>query len=248
MSGHSKWHSIKHKKAKEDAKRGQIFTRLIKEITIAARIGGGDLNGNSRLRTAVQSGKDANMPWTNIEKAIKKGTGELPGVTYEEVVYEGYGPGGVAILVFTQTDNKNRTTAEVRHVFSRFNGRLGEVGCVSWMFHKKGLINIEAAGVNEDKLTEIVLESGADDLENNGEFFTVTTESNVVETIRKTIEAAGFKVTSSETDMIPINTVKLEGKEAAQLLKLLEGLEELDDTQSVSANFDIPDEILAAQG
>ena len=248
MSGHSKWHSIKHKKAKEDAKRGQIFTRLIKEITIAARIGGGDLNGNTRLRTAVQSAKDSNMPWTNIEKAIKRGTGELPGVTYEEVVYEGYGPGGVAILVFTQTDNKNRTTAEVRHVFSRYNGRLGEVGCVSWMFHKKGLISVDATGVNEDKLTEVVLETGADDLENNGELFTITTEPNTAETIRKSIENAGFKVASSEISMIPINTVRLEGKDATQLLKLLEGLEELDDTQSVSANFDIPDEILAAQG
>ena len=248
MSGHSKWHSIKHKKAKEDAKRVQIFTRLIKEITIAARIGGGDLNGNTRLRTAVQSAKDSNMPWTNIEKAIKRGTGELPGVTYEEVVYEGYGPGGVAILVFTQTDNKNRTTAEVRHVFSRYNGRLGEVGCVSWMFHKKGLISVDATGVNEDKLTEVVLETGADDLENNGELFTITTEPNTAETIRKSIENAGFKVASSEISMIPINTVRLEGKDATQLLKLLEGLEELDDTQSVSANFDIPDEILAAQG
>jgi len=244
MSGHSKWHSIRFKKAAADAKRGKIFTKIIKEIIVAARMGGGDLESNSRLRTAVQSAKDANMPKDNIERAIKRGTGELPGVNYEDFVYEGYGPGGVAIYVEGTTDNKNRTTPEIRHLFGKYGGNLGESGCVGWMFTKKGVISIDSSETDEDTLTEIAIMAGAEDLSNEGDSFTITTDPNELEGVRKAIDENDIKVLSSEIVMIPNSTVKLDEKHATTLMKLLNLLEEHDDVSKVSANFDIPDEIM----
>ncbi len=244
MSGHSKWHSIRFKKAVVDAKRGKRFTKIIKEIIVAARMGGGDIDSNSRLRTAVRAAKDANMPKDNIERAIKRGTGELPGISYEDFIYEGYGPGGVAIYVEGSTDNKNRTAPEIRYIFSKYGGNLGESGCVGWMFTKKGLITISADATDEDTLTEIAIEAGAEDLSNDGDTFTITTEANDLESVRAVIEERGIKVLNSEISMIPNSTVKLEGKQAETLMKLLSALEEYDDVQKVSANFDIPDEVM----
>ena len=244
MSGHSKWHSIKHKKALVDAKRGSVFTRLIREITVAAKIGGGDPSMNPRLRTAVAAGKAANMPAKNIENAIKKGTGDLPGVVYEEIAYEGYGPGGVAVLVQTTTDNKNRTSAEVRHAFTKYGGNLGEVGCVTWMFFKKGQLLVDGKDVDEDELMMVALDAGAEDVVNNGDNFSIVTGPNELVDVQDKITETGFTVQSSEVAMIPENFVKVEGKEAASLMKLLGILEDLDDTQLVSANFDIDDELL----
>lgn len=244
MSGHSKWHSIRHKKAAVDAKRGRIFTRLIREITIAAKMGGGDPDANPRLRTAVAAGRAANMPAKNIDNAIKKGTGEIPGVSFEEVEYEGYAPGGVAVIVETSTDNKNRTTAEVRHAFSKHNGNLGAVGCVSWMFDRKGVIQIDAARTTEEKLMEVALEAGAEDIESDEDGFTVLTDPNELETVREAIVNADIEVDAAEARLVPQNTVKVEGKEAEQCLRLLNALEELDDVQKVSANFDIEDELI----
>ena len=244
MSGHSKWHSIKFKKAAADAKRGKLFTKLIKEIIVAAKQGGGDLESNARLRTAVQSAKDANMPKDNIERAIKKGSGELPGVSYEDFVYEGYGPGGVAIYVEGTTDNRNRTTPEIRHIFTKYGGNLGEGGCVAWMFTKKGMITIESNAVDEDTLTEIAIEAGAEDLTNDGEVYTVTTEPEDLEKVRAAIDAKELKVMNSEISMIPNSTVKLDEKQASTLMKLLNALDEHDDISKVSANFDIPDEMM----
>ncbi len=248
MSGHSKWHSIRHKKAAVDAKRGKLFTKIIRELTVAARAGGGNPDANPRLRTAIQAAKDVNMPKDTIEKAIKKGTGELPGVSYEDVTYEGYGPSGVAIFVQGSTDNRNRTSAEVRHIFSKHNGSLGELGCVSWMFAKKGMILVDASAADEDTLTEIAIEAGAEDLVNNGDSFTVTTEPGDLDAVRSALEEKGVKVESAEISMVPNSTVKLEGKDAEQLLKLVGALEEQDDVQSVSANFDIADEVIEKIG
>ena len=248
MSGHSKWHSIRHKKAAVDAKRGKLFTKIIRELTVAARTGGGSPDVNPRLRTAVQAAKDVNMPKDTIDKAIKKGTGELPGVSYEDVTYEGYGPGGVAIFIQGSTDNRNRTSAEVRHIFTKHNGSLGEAGCVSWMFAKKGIILVDASASDEDTLTEIAIEAGADDLVNNGDSFTVTTNPVDLDAVRSVIEEKGITVGSADISMVPNTTVKLEGKEAEQLLKLVSALEELDDVQSVSANFDIADELIEQIG
>ncbi len=242
MSGHSKWSTIKRKKGAADAKRGKLFTKIIKEIMVAARIGGGDINANPRLRTAVLDAKAENMPKDNIERAIKKGTGELEGVNYEELTYEGYGPGGVAMLVEVLTDNKNRTVADVRHVFSKYNGNLGENGCVSWMFEKKGLITIEKDRVDEDRLIEVSLDAGALDVKDTGKEFEVTTDLMSFEDVRKAIEGAGFKYNYSDITMGPKNTVRLSGKEAEQMLKLMEGLEDSDDVQKVYGNFDIADE------
>ena len=244
MSGHSKWHSIRHKKAAVDAKRGKLFTRVIRELTTAARDGGGNAETNPRLRTAIQNAKSVNMPRDTIDKAIKKGTGELPGTTYEDVIYEGYGPSGVAIFVETSTDNRNRTTADIRHLFSKYAGNLGESGCVSWMFTKKGVILVDAQNADEDALMEIVLDSGGEDLVNNGDSFSVSTEPTQLESVRETIEKAGFSVQSAEIIMSPNTTVKLEGKQAETLLKLLSALEEHDDVQDVSANFDIEDSLI----
>jgi YebC/PmpR family DNA-binding regulatory protein len=242
MSGHSKWSTIKRKKGAADAKRGKAFTKIIKEIMVAARFGGGDANSNPRLRTAILAAKAENMPKDNIDRAIKKGTGELEGVNYEEIGYEGYGPGGVAMLVEVLTDNKNRTVAEVRHTFSKQNGSLGETGCVSWMFEKKGLMSIDKKGADEDRLIEAALEAGALDVKDSVKEFDVTTPPNLFEEVKKKIEAAGFKTTYSEVTMVPQTTVHLIGKEAEQMLKLMEGLEDLDDVQKVYANFDIADE------
>jgi len=242
MSGHSKWSTIKRKKGAADAKRGKVFTKIIKEIIIAARSGGGDINSNPRLRTAVLAAKAENMPRDNIDRAIKKGTGELEGVNYEEFTYEGYGPGGVAMLLEVLTDNKNRTVAEVRHIFSKQNGNLGEAGCVSWMFEKKGLISVDKTGADEDRLIEVALDAGALDVKDTGKEFDVTTPPDTFEVVKKKLETTGFKSTYGEVTMVPQTTVRLSGKEAEQMLKLMEGLEDSDDVQKVYANFDIADE------
>jgi len=244
MSGHSKWHSIKHKKAAVDAKRGKAFSRVIKEITVAARMGGGDVTANARLRTAIQNAKSINMPQDNITRAIKKGTGELPGVNYEEVSYEGYGPGGAAIMLDVMTDNKNRTVADIRHIFSKHNGNLGETGCVAWMFKKKGLIILPTEGVNEDQLMEIALDAGAEDISQEEDTFEVTTEPDLMETVKEAIEKAGLPVSEASVTMIPQSTVKLEGKQAIQMLKMMESLEDHDDVQNVYANFDIDEDVM----
>ncbi len=242
MSGHSKWSTIKRKKGAADAKRGKLFTKIIKEIMVAARIGGGDMNSNPRLRTAILDAKAENMPKDNIERAIKKGTGELEGVNYEQLTYEGYGPGGVAIMLEVLTDNKNRTVADVRHILSKYNGSLGEGGCVSWMFGKKGLITIDKSGVDEDRLIEAALDAGALDVQDAGKEFEVTTDPSHFEEVKKAIEEAGFKYSYAEVTMVPQSTVRLTGKEAEQMLKIMEGLEDSDDVQKVYANFDIADE------
>ncbi|MCK5125405.1 MAG: YebC/PmpR family DNA-binding transcriptional regulator [candidate division Zixibacteria bacterium] len=244
MSGHSKWATIKRKKGKTDAARGRIFTRLIKEITIAARDGGGDPEINPRLRTAIATSKGANMPQENIKKAIQKGTGELPGVSYDEATYEGYGPAGVAILIDTLTDNKNRTVAEIRHLFMKHNGNLGENGCVSWMFDKKGIITVNRDGVDEDTFMEAALEAGASDIESQEDAFEVSTEPHELETVRGELEKGGFTILEAEVQRIPQNTVKLNEKQAESMMKLMDAIEDQDDVQLVSANFDIDDEIL----
>jgi YebC/PmpR family DNA-binding regulatory protein len=244
MSGHSKWSTIKRKKGKADAERGRIFTRLIKEITVSARQGGGDPNGNPRLRTAILAAKSANMPQANIEKAIKKGTGELPGVTYEEVSYEGYGPSGVAVMVETMTDNKNRTVSEIRHLFTRNGGNLGEVGCVGWMFDKRGLLVVDKNVISEDELLGIVLDAGALDLRTEGETYEIVTPFADFDKVRQALDNKKIPYISAEITMSPQSTVKLEGKPAEQMLKLMEALEEHDDVQKVYANFDIADELM----
>ena len=244
MSGHSKWSSIKHKKAAKDAKRGKLFSKLIKEITVAARMGGGDIGANPRLRTAVQAAKAASMPNDNIERAIKKGTGELGGVSYEEIHYEGYGPGGAAILVQVLTDNKNRTVQEVRHLFAKYGGNLGETGCVSWMFDKKGLITVEKTKVSEDQLISLALEAGAEDVREEDSLFEVVTRPEDFDGVRERLEREKIPTVAAQITMIPKSTVFLDGQNAEHILKLTEELEELDDVQSVAANFDIPNELL----
>jgi YebC/PmpR family DNA-binding regulatory protein len=248
MSGHSKWSSIKHKKGAADAKRGKIFTKLIKEITVAARMGGGDPEGNPRLRAAIAAAKAENMPKENIERGIKKGTGELEGQSYEESSYEGYGPGGVAVLVDCLTDNKNRTVSEVKYIFDRNGGSLGEPGCVSWIFEKKGVVILDKDGVDEEKLIEVALEAGAEDVREEETEFEVYTDPSNFEAVKEAIEGAGFSYTVAEVDMIPKNTVKLEGKKAQQMLSLMQTLEDNDDVSNVYANFDISDDILEAVG
>jgi len=242
MSGHSKWSTIKRKKGAADAKRGKLFTKVIKEIMVAARTGGGDINANPRLRTAINAAKAENMPKDNIERAIKKGTGELEGTQIEQLTYEGYGPGGVAVILEVLTDNKNRTVADIRHVFSKHNGSLGEGGCVSWMFAKKGLILIDKGNADEDRLIEVALDAGASDVKDTGKEFEVTTDASNFEEVRKAIEEAGFKSNYAEVTMIPQTSVRLTGKDAEQMLKLMEGLEDSDDVQKVYGNFDIADE------
>lgn len=244
MSGHSKWATIKRKKSKTDAARGRIFTKLIKEITVAARDGGGDEDSNPRLRTAVVAAKAANMPSDNIKKAIQKGTGELPGTTYEETTFEGYGPGGVAVFVDVLTDNRNRTVAEIRHLFSKYSGNLGENGCVAWMFDKKGIITVGKDGTEEDSLMEAALEAGAIDIQVQDDAFEVTTEPSDLDIVREALEKAQMSVIEAEVRRIPQNTVKLDRKEASSMLKLMEFLEDHDDVQKVSANFDIDDSLM----
>lgn len=245
MSGHSKWSTIKRRKGAVDAKRGKIFTRLIKEITVAARMGGGDPFGNPRLRSAIAAAKVENMPKDNIERAIKKGTGELEGAVYEEIRYEGYGPGGVAVLVDCMTDNKNRTVADVRHFFSKSGGNLGESGCVAWMFTKKGSITVNKAGISEEEIFNFALEAGAEDVVEEDNVFQVMTAPEDFESVRETLQGRNVSIAEASVSMIPNNTVDVdEEKTARQLLKLLENLEDYDDVQNVSANFDIPDEII----
>jgi YebC/PmpR family DNA-binding regulatory protein len=246
MSGHSKWASIKHKKSAVDAKRGKIFSKLIKEITVAARLGGGDPEGNPRLRVAIQAAKGQNMPKENIARAIKKGTGELAGTSYEEYNYEAYGPGGVALLVNCLTDNRNRTVAEIKHIFERHGGNLGEPGCVSWIFEKKGLVVFEKDHVEEEKLLNLALEVGAEDIKETETQFEVLTDPADFESIKKAFDDQGMRYGIAEIGMIPQNTVKLEGRDAERVLNLMEALEENDDISHVYANFDIPDEVMEA--
>lgn len=247
MSGHSKWATTKHKKAAIDAKRGKIFTKIGKEITVAARLGGGDPDGNPRLRTAVANAKSVSMPSDNIKRAIQKGTGELPGVAYEEVTYEGYGPNGVAIIIEVLTDNRNRTVAEIRHIMEKLGKGMGESGCVSWMFHKKGYIVVARAKADEEKLMGLALDAGAEDLQTEDENFVITTAPGDFEKVKKALEDAGTPLEVAEQTMLPQTYVKLEGeKEAGQMLRLMEAIEDNDDVQNVYANFDIPDEVLNA--
>ncbi len=241
MSGHSKWSTIKRKKEKADAERGKIFTKLIREIITAAREGGGDENMNPRLRTAVMTAKAANMPQANIERAIKKGTGELPGVVYEEKIYEGYGPGGVAILIETLTDNTNRTTSEIRHILTKYKGNLGESGCVAWMFEKKGSISVNRDACSEDRLMETVLEADAEDMAAADEDYEIVCAPENLGQVKEALDHHRIPTVSAEITMIPKTTVKVEGKEAEQILKLMEALEDSDDVQRVHANFDIED-------
>ncbi|MBN1503473.1 MAG: YebC/PmpR family DNA-binding transcriptional regulator [Candidatus Eisenbacteria bacterium] len=249
MSGHSKWSTIKRKKEKTDQARGKLFGKLIKEITVAARQGGGDVNANARLRTAVQAAKGYNMPADNIDRAVKKGTGELPGVSYEEVVYEGYGPHGVAILAEVVTDNRNRTTSEIRHIFSKNGGNLGEVGCVSWMFDLRGVITVERKSVDEDKLIGLALDAGADDVNDDSpEYFEITVEPGKLDKVRESLKAGGVPLVAAELARVPQSTIPLGEKEAEQIIRLMEALEEHDDVQKVHANFDIPDEIMSKLG
>ena len=246
MAGHSKWAGIKHKKAVVDAQRGKVFSKVIRELTAAARIGGGHPEANPRLRLAIQKAREANLPKDSLEKAIKRGTGDLPGVAYEEMVMEGYGPGGVAILVEALTDNKNRTSAEVRSLFSRMSGNLAGAGSVSWLFQKKGVIVLAAGGISEDRLMDIVLEAGAEDLKVEGEQAVVTTSSQALERVKQSLQQQGIGWESAEWTMVPSSTVRVEDPaQAKALLHLLDALEDHEDTQHVFANFDIPDAILA---
>jgi YebC/PmpR family DNA-binding regulatory protein len=246
MSGHSKWATTKHRKAAVDAKRGKLFSKLIKEITVAAKQGGGSPDGNPRLRAAVDRAKEVNMPAENIKRAIQKGTGELPGMSFEETTYEGYGPGGVAILLDAMTDNKNRTTAEIRHLFAKHGGNLGEAGCVSWMFHKKGHLLVSKAKIDEERLMALALEAGAEDLKTDEEeHYEVMTRPADFERVKQSLLDQGVPLEHAELSMIPQSTVHLEGREAEQLLRLMDLLEDHDDVQQVYANFDIPNEIIA---
>ena len=246
MAGHSKWKQIKRKKAVTDAKRGALFTRLIREITIAAKAGGGDPDGNARLRTAIDAAKAENMPSDNIDRAVKKGTGELAGVTYEEVTYEGYGPGGAAIMIDATTDNPTRTVADIRHIFSRHGGNLGAANSVAWMFDRKAQILLDAHGANEDAAMEGALDAGADDFVKDGDVFVVTAPPAQLHAVRDALAAKKLKVQGAEIARIPKNTVKVEGGDAKRLLALVEALEESDDVAKVSSNFDIDAEALAA--
>lgn len=240
MSGHSKWHTIKHKKGALDAKRGKIFTKLIKEITVAARVGGsGDVDQNARLRKVVNDAKGMNMPNDTIDRAIKRGTGELEGVNYEEITYEGYGIGGVAVLVETMTDNRNRTVAEIRHLFSKNGGNLGEAGSVAWMFDKKGLIIVDKEAKPEDELFELALEAGADDMQDDGDVFEIYTSPENFDAVHEALQKAGIELQSAEISMIPQNYIKLEGDDAKKMLKLYDALDDNDDVQHLYANFDI---------
>ena len=241
MSGHSKWAQIKRKKAVVDAKRGQVFTKIIKEITVAARLGGGDEDANPRLRQAVLSAKAANMPADNVKRAVQKGTGELPGISYEEAMFEGYGPGGVAIMVEVTTDNRKRTVAELRHLITKHGGNLGETGCVAWMFNKKGLITVEQNGVNDESLLDSILTGGGDDFSDEDDVYVVESTPDQMISVREQLEADGFSVISSEIMLTPQNSMSVEGETAKRVIQLLEALDDHDDVQKVSANFDFDD-------
>lgn len=245
MAGHSKWAQIKHKKAHTDAKRGKVFTKIVKEIATAAKLGGGDPDGNPRLRTAIDNAKEVNMPHDNIKKAIMKGTGELPGVSYEEYLYEGYGPAGVAVMVEVMTDNKNRTVPEIRHIMSKNGGSLGESGCVSWIFEKKGYILVSKAKTSEDMVMTVALDAGAEDMRNNPEEenFEIITAPEDFAAVKGAVEKAGLPVESAEVTMLPKTYVVLDEKTAEQMVRLIDALEDNDDVQNVYANFDIPDDV-----
>jgi YebC/PmpR family DNA-binding regulatory protein len=245
MSGHSKWSSIKHKKGAADAKRGKVFTKLIKEITVAARMGGsGDPDSNPRLRTAIQAAKAENMPKNNIDRAIKKGTGELEGVNYEEIVYEGYGPGGAAVLLESLTDNKNRAVADIRYIFNKNGGNLGENGCVAWMFSKKGYIVSEKEAVDEEQIMEIAIDAGAEDVREDNDNFEIITEPEDFETVKTALESGSIPYLVGEVTMLPQSTANLEGKEAEQMYRLMEALEDCEDVQKVYTNADIPEDVI----
>ncbi len=243
MAGHSKWATIKRKKAKVDAQRGKVFTRLAKEIIVAARLGGGDPENNIRLKTAIQKAKEANIPNENIMRAIQRGTGELSGSSYEEITYEGYGPGGVAVLIESMTDNRNRTAGEIRHIFSRNGGSLGETGCVSWMFQEKGIVVIEKDGSEpgEDDLMLLAIDSGADDFKVEEDSYEISTEPGDLQILKEVLEKEGIKIALAEVTMVPQNTIKLEGEKAEQVMRLMDILEEHDDVQNAYANFEIED-------
>ena len=246
MSGHSKWHTIKHKKGAADAKRGKIFTRLIKELTVAARSGGGDPDMNPRLRTIILEAKANNMPRENIERAIRRGTGEEPGVSYEEIVYEGYGPGGVALMIQTLTDNKNRTVGEIRHLLAKYNGNLAAENSVAWMFSRKGQVVVEKQKADEEQLLNAALDAGADDMNDDGSVWEIVSAPESFEAVRDAVKGLGLEPASAEVAMIPQNYIKLQGKEAQQMLKLMEALDEHDDVQHVWANFDIEEKEIEA--
>jgi YebC/PmpR family DNA-binding regulatory protein len=246
MSGHSKWHSIKHKKAAADSKRGKIFTKIIRELSVAARAGGGDPDANARLRKAITDAKAVNMPADNIKRAIMKGTGQLEGASFEEIAYEGYGPGGVAIYVETLSDNKNRTVSELRHIFTKNGGRMGESGCVAWMFKRKGYIVIDKSKASEDQLLDIALSSGAEDLQDDGSNWEIFTPPDSYDAVVEALKKKSIDIDTSNLGYIPQNYIRLEGKQAQQLLRLMEELEDHDDVQHVWANFDIPEEEIAS--
>jgi YebC/PmpR family DNA-binding regulatory protein len=246
MSGHSKWSTIRHKKGAADAKRGKLFSKLIKEITVAARMGGGDIDANPRLRSAVQTAKGENMPKDNIERAIKKGTGELEGVSYEESTYEGYGPGGAAIFVESLTDNKNRAVADIRHIFNKHGGNMGENGCVAWMFDTKGYFNVAQSAIDEETLMETALEAGAEDIREDGESFEVITAPEDFEAVKTALDEAEIAYNGAEVTMLPQNTTNLQGKEAEQMMRLMDALDDCDDVQKVYTNADIPEELVSA--
>lgn len=248
MSGHSKWATTKRKKGAIDAKRGKVFTKISKEITVAAKIGGGDPDGNPRLRLAIIKSKEVNMPADNVKRAIQRGTGELPGMSYEEAIYEGYGPGGVAVLMEVLTDNKNRSVADIRHIFGKCGGNMGEAGCVSWMFEKKGYIVVDKAKADEDRLMALALEAGAEDFTSDESSYEVITAPGDFETVKKALADAKVEMDSAEVTMVPQSYVALEGKEAEQMVRLMDTLEDHDDVQNVYANFDIPDEVMDKLG
>jgi YebC/PmpR family DNA-binding regulatory protein len=246
MSGHSKWHTIKHKKGAADAKRGKLFTRLIKELSVAARNGGGDPGMNPRLRTIIADAKAANMPRENIERAIRRGTGEEPGVSYEEITYEGYGPGGVALMIESVTDNKNRTVGEIRHLLGKYNGNLAAENSVAWMFTRKGQVVVEKTDADEDKLLNAALEAGADDMNDDGDVWEIVSSPESFESVRDAVKALGVEPASAQVAMLPQNYIKLEGSDARTMLKLMEMLDEHDDVQRVWANFDIEEKEIEA--
>ena len=246
MSGHSKWHTIKHKKGALDAKRGKMFTRIIKELTVAARNGGGDPDSNPRLRTVIAEAKSVNMPGDNIKKAIQRGTGELPGVSYEEITYEGYGPGGAAVIIEALTDNRNRTVGELRHLLTKYNGNLGESNSVAWMFSKKGYIVVDKAAAGEEQLLNVVLEAGGDDLRDDGDSWEILSEPSAFETVKEAVKALGVEPQSAQVAMLPQNYIKLEGKDASQMVKLMDALDDHDDVKQVWSNFDIEEKEIEA--
>ena len=246
MSGHSRWSQIKRKKGKTDVQRGKLFSKILREITVAARNGGGDAKANMRLKAAIESAKEANMPHDNIKRAIQKGTGELPGETYEEITYEGYGPGGVALLIRVLTDNRNRTAPELRHTFEKQGGNMGSSGAVAWMFERKGVIQVDAERIAEDDLLALALDAGANDMRRVEKAFEILTGPGEMDAVRAALEARAVPVLQAEVTFIPQSTVRVEGKDAASVLRLIEALEELDDVQAVYANYDIPDEVIDA--